>query len=401
MRRTWRSAALAVLVVASALTGAVTAVSADQPDVQLSSVTVSPDDPTTGESVTVETTISNLASTNGTVDVTAVYLRKSGRSTEYGRTTDVGSIAPGSTLTVPLTASFDSAGEQRLTVHVTVRDADGEHTSYEYPVSVDVEDPVVKAGLSTTTNDSGRTTATLTNYGNVNFTDVAIETLADGDVLDSQYTFDVDPAESRSVAFDTEGYDADTVTFRASYTANGETHETTRTVALEHEVTGRIRLTGVEATQSGSTVTLDGDAANVGGTDVDSLLVSVQDSGSVAPSGGAGEYFVGSVDASEFATFELDASVSGDVTSIPVELTYLVGGERVTTTQSISVASTGGASTNQSAGASGAPSGMSGPPASSGSGGIVATLTSGPALVGLVAVLVALGGGLYYLWNRE
>jgi hypothetical protein len=106
--------------------------------------------------------------------------------------------------------------------------------------------------------------------------------------------------------------------------------------------------------------------------------------------GGSGEYFIGSVDASEFATFELTASVDSGVSSIPVEVSYIVDGERIRTTQLIEITSTN-VSMNQ--GDSSRPT-----PGSSGGQG-----SSGIPLVPIVIVLfvVAIGGGLYYVWNRE
>ncbi|WP_188884570.1 hypothetical protein [Halarchaeum grantii] len=124
--------------------------------------------------------------------------------------------------------------------------------------------------------------------------------------------------------------------------------------------------------------------------------MSVEDADGVTPTSGSGEYFVGSVDASEFATFELGATVDSGVSSIPVEITYIVDGERVTTTQQVPLDSAGGAAaasgSQQADASSGAPSGA---PGQSGSG-----LPVVPIAIGVV-VLVAAGGGLYYLWNRE
>lgn len=68
----------------SAGSAAVT-VTGTSPDVQISSVSVTPDDPGPGERVTVETTVSNLQSSDGTVEITDVYLRRSG-STAGSRT---------------------------------------------------------------------------------------------------------------------------------------------------------------------------------------------------------------------------------------------------------------------------------------------------------------------------
>lgn len=328
---------LTTALVSSAIAGS-TVVSADTPKVQVSSVTVSPDDPVEGETVTLETTIANLQQNSDTVRVTDVYLRRSESTTEYARTSGIGSIAPGGSLTVPLTADFENAGRKDLTMHV-VASENGSFYSYFYPVTVEVEPPVVRGELSTD-SDSGETRVTLANYGNVNFTDVEIRSMVGGERRDQQLTGDIDPDRNRTVTFDTADYDSENVTFEATYTANGASHEVARTVDLERQVTGEIRLTSVEVTQSGQAVSVEGDAANVGGTDAKSVLVSVRDTDDVTPAGGSGEYFIGPVDASEFATFDLSADVEPGVSSVPVEITYIVDNERVTTTQQFDLDST-------------------------------------------------------------
>jgi hypothetical protein len=226
------------LLVLSSLLAGVTTVTAAEPAVQISSVSVSTENPTIGETVTVDTTISNLQQTNGTVEITDVYIRTSGTPTTHERIEDVGAVAPGGSLTVPVRTSFSEAGEKRLSVHVTVRDQAGDYYSYSYPLTVNVEEPVVKGGLSTSANDTGQTTVTLTNYGNVEFTDVAISARSNSEIRDQQYTFDIAPGERRSVTFDTQDYRRENVTFTATYTANSETHEIVRTATLEQQVTG-------------------------------------------------------------------------------------------------------------------------------------------------------------------
>lgn len=345
---------LLAIALVGALAGGATVVSADGPAVQVSSVTVTPDDPIEGETVTFETTISNLEGSSGTVRISDIYLRRTGSTREYARIGNVGSVAPGGSLTVPIRAAFQNAGEKSLTVRVVVTDQNGSVSAYTYPASVDVEAPVVRGGLSTENRSDG-TSVTLSNYGNVNFTDVAISSSVGGSVRDRQLTGDVEPDANRTVTFDTADYGSDNVTFRASYTANGAAREVSRTVDIDRQVTGEIRLTSVEVRRSGGTVSLEGDAANVGGTDAESVLVRVRNTGDVSPAGGSGEYFIGPVDASEFATFELSAAVDSGAgaSSVPVEISYIVDDERVTTTQRLDLDSTASSGGDTASGADG------------------------------------------------
>jgi putative ABC transport system ATP-binding protein len=253
-----------VILVLLGGTGAV-AVTAANPAVQLSSVAVTPDDPNTGERVTIEATISNLENSDTTVEVTDLYVRTPGTTEEFARGEDVGSIAPGGTLSVPVSTTFETAGQKRLDVNLGVRDEDGEYHSYIYPVYVDVSEPVVKADLSATTpgNGSGTTAVTLTNFGNTNLTDVEITAVADGAVLDRNFVHDVPPDADRTTTFDTGEVASDTVSFTAAYDAAGGNHSTSLAVAVDEDtpVPGEIRLTAIEVSRAGPGVTIQGDAA--------------------------------------------------------------------------------------------------------------------------------------------
>ncbi|CDK40332.1 uncharacterized protein BN903_18 [Halorubrum sp. AJ67] len=353
------------------------------------SVESSLDEPVVGESVTFNVTVTNQAGSGGVVDVSSIMLRTN--EEHYERIEDVGSLAPGGSLTVQMTTTFEEAGQKNLRAHVSAgRQSGGNLRAYYTPVTVDVQELDINGGLSTTTNDSDETTVTFTNYGNVKLSDVEIAAATDDEVRDRRNALDVGPAEADSVTFETDNYETDTVTFTVAYTARGERYETTRTVTLNRQVTGEIRLTGLEVTETGAATSIEGEAANIGGTDVESVLVSIPDTDGISPVGGSGEYFVGSVDASEFATFELTANVESD--TVPIEIAYIVDNNRVTTTQTIDVSSitttTGAAAQNQpEATADGDRQGSSGLPVI-------------PIVVG-VLLIVSLGAAGLYLWNRE
>jgi hypothetical protein len=376
--------------------GGATVVAADGPAVNVSSVTVSPTEPTAGETVTIEVTVSNQEGSNSIVDVSSIMLRTNNE--HYERVEDVGAIAPGGSLTIPITTTFDTAGQKDLLAHVSAasQSTDGGLSrlrAYYRPITIDVEAPDIDAGIAATTNNSGGTTATLTNYGNVELTDAEIRTSVGGDQRDERDVFDISPNESESVTFDTDDYESDTVTFTGVYTARDERREVTRTVDLDQQIQGEIRLTSVEVTEQGSLTSVDGEAANIGGTDVESVLVSIPDSDTVSPAAGSGEFFVGSVDASEFATFELSSSVSNGTDTLPIELTYIVDDERVTTTQTVDISAADSVGTGSSQGQ---------PAATSGDGGNSGSpeLPIVPLIIGLLVVLGG-SGVLYRLWNRE
>lgn len=490
------------LLISGVGTAALTVAGA-QPYVQISSVSVSPTDPAPGERVTVETTIQNLQSSTETVEISDIYLRKSGSTREYGRIEDVGAVAPGGSVTIPMPVTFDTAGQKRLTVHVVVRTNSGNFQSYEYPafvtvetpteallsfstpeeaavgdttpvtvtvangygsaisgvqltlngsetvgnpervtaaipegsnhtfqydvrfeetgtgtltaeltyktetgttrsttktVSIPVVDAVVRADLSArrSPNRTDGVEVELTNFGNVHLSDIEVTATDDGDVVARGLLADVAPKSSRTVLLTAGPRVNDNLTFTATYEAAGQTETTTLTTNVAKEVLGEIRLTSVEATRAGTVVTIDGEAANIGSTDVESVLVNIVTTDGVRPVAPSGEYFVGAIDASEFATFELTAEADSGVSSIPVEVVYIVDNERVRTTQQLDISSAAAPPASgggQSGGADG-PGDPSGGETSD-SGGL-----SGIWLVVGLLVVAAIGFGVYR-WRQQ
>jgi hypothetical protein len=392
----WSSIPRVLVVLSLLISGAGAAITpaAAAPAIQVSSVTVTPDDPNTGEQVTIETEISNLQESDTTVTITDIYVRKPGTTTEYARVEDLGSVAPGGSVSIPMSTTFETSGQKRLTVSVAVRYNNGNSFQrYNYPIYIDVSEPNVKAELTAGPGANGSgTSVSLTNYGNANLTDVELTASVDGEQIDRNFLFDVEPGASQSTTFDTDDLASDQLTVTAQYEAAGGSHNTTLAVDLDENapVRGDVRLTSVEATQTGSGLRIEGDAANLGTTDAESVLVRIPETDTVRPVAPSGEYFVGAVEGSEFATFELTASTppNTSVSEVPVEITYVVDDERVTKTQQLQVdpAPAMALGAGQAAGGSGP--GGAGPPG--GSGGLPLTLIGGA-----VVVLVLVGAGVY------
>lgn len=115
------------------------------------------------------------------------------------------------------------------------------------------------------------------------------------------------------------------ISVTVSYTDGPRQQEFTRTFETrfgEPSNPGRVILSGVEATQRGGGIELSATASNVGGTNVGGVVIAVNGTEAVRPQ----TYFVGSVDASGFSTFTLQTSASEQVSSIPVEVTYVTSG---------------------------------------------------------------------------
>lgn len=428
------AAILALLVIATAV--GVATVSAAQTDVVIESVETSTDQPAPGERFTLTVTLSNLQSSSGPVDVTSLYVRKTGLTTEYARVEDAGTISPGRTLSIPVTMTIGELGGKRLTVHAVFEDEDDDNTRVTYPLFVDVQEPDealisateldmvageertlnvsvangdhsalsnvrleltgdasienpervtaslpagtertypyqvafaqpgehdLEGSLTYKTSDGYTRTvsrnltvsvdpaiidpeltaqirvengvpvinATLTEYGNVELRDAQVRVLVDGTPVARSLVPDVPAKGAQTVSLDGGNLPAGELVVEAAYTAAGEQRTTRVSIDYSPAPTSRLVLTGVEVTRDGGVLTLSGDAANVGSADARSVVISVVPADGVVPVSPKKEYFVGAVDASEFATFEVTANASASVDTIPVRIEYTVGGERI------------------------------------------------------------------------
>ncbi|ELY81193.1 hypothetical protein [Natrinema pallidum] len=124
--------------------GAVTA-SSSNVYVTVSDIAVSDDEPTTDDAITVTPTIRHSSGHDGGFQVTQVVLEAPDRG-KVDEADDLGSIASGETIDVPLQTTFDTAGEKRLIVKVRgiKEDADGNTEQVgviERPVYVSVSEP--------------------------------------------------------------------------------------------------------------------------------------------------------------------------------------------------------------------------------------------------------------------
>jgi len=500
MRRVGNALLVGLLLV-SAVSSAVGVASAA--NVSIQSVETSVDQPAPGEAFTVTTTVANLESSSGPADVTDVYIRRASGSGELARIEDVGTIAAGGSIGIPLTLDIEKTGGQRLQVNVVVKDGGG-YRRVQYPLYVDVQEPdeasvsvstpedlvagqespvnvtvsngdegtlsnvrleldgdaaienpervsaAIQSGsqvthafdmtfaeagertidatvtysmngttrsidraitvgveeatvdaeltaTTTTVNGSSAIEASLTEFGNVELRDGQVSAVADGEVLTRTLVPDVGAEETRTVTLDGDDVPAGEVTVVAQYTAAGEEQTAETTVDYSPLEQSNVTLTGVEVTRQGSTLTLDGDASNIGSADASSVLVSVVESEGVAPAAPNGEYFVGGVESSEFATFELTASAGANasVDSVPVRISYSAAGERVDRIVAVDVSDASGGAAAASGAASG-PNAAAGP---GGSGGSGLPLTT----IGIGLAVVALGGvGLAaYRWRQQ
>lgn len=443
------------LVLLSVVAGVAIPAAAANADVAIESVELSVDQPAPGESFTLTTTIANLESSAGPVEVTDVYVRQAGSASDLARIEDVGSIQRGGTRSIPLTVSIDEPGEKRLVVNAVLRDESGEFHSVSYPLYVDVQEPdeavISFAGLdsvageesqvdvtvsngddgplsnvrlelageadvenpervsasiqpgtqtthtfaatfdepgsrevtarltyktsegvtrtvtrnvtadvepanldpqltarATTANGSSVVRATLSEFGNVELRDVQLRAVVDGETVARTRLADVPAGGSQAATLDGSSIPAGEVTVVAAYTAAGEEQTSRTTLSYSPAPATQMTLTGVDATRNGDVVTVSGDAANVGSLDASSVVVGVVPGDGVTPVNPNKEYFVGAVESSEFATFQLTANVSSSVDEIPIRIEYTVDGERLSRVTAVDVSDAAASGDGQS-----------------------------------------------------
>jgi len=136
MRRA--SLVVAVVVLLTAIVAPVgPALGANDTYVSITGATVTPTSPAPGDLVTVTATLKSLPSGSSTFDIEYIRLTDdSGRVLDYAG--QLGSLAPGSEIQVPLTDSFKKAGTYHLRVEAVGHTSNGVSQTVKYPVVVRV-----------------------------------------------------------------------------------------------------------------------------------------------------------------------------------------------------------------------------------------------------------------------
>jgi hypothetical protein len=224
-------------------------------------------------------------------------------------------------------------GERRLTARLTYTDDSGQQRTVTEQLSYAVE-PLERDVRLNVATDRGASTAvevTVINLGNAPLEDVAVTGESGQASVSTALVDRIDARDMEAVRLNVTDLSAvgTEFTVRADYETAGERYETTRAIRGAF-VPGRIDLTGIDVAQIGDgAVRITGTASNVGTTRVEAVTVRVVSTARVTPSNPGKEYFVGAIAASDFSSFSVNARVEGgNETTIPLEVSYLVDGER-------------------------------------------------------------------------
>lgn len=275
-------------------------------------------------------------SNGGNDEIRNVRVEASGYGVETQEGGFVSNVSAGGTETVRLYVMSDTEGEETVTTSVRYTNSDGNSLTVERDETVWFEERDHELRLQAETSEDG-IEATVVNVGNAAVQDVLVEGGAEVVPVEIEY---VDPKSSETVELNVTGVQEERdIDLSASYDLGDERRNADATVGYAPE--SDVRLTGVSVNGAG-TVTITGSASNVGVEDADSVLLAVEDTEGVEPAPPQSDYFVGTVPASDFGTFELNAQVTGNVSEIPVEVRYVSDGERFERTEYVSYGDDGG-----------------------------------------------------------
>ncbi|MDS0293740.1 COG1361 S-layer family protein [Halogeometricum luteum] len=338
--------AVVAAVVLSSVLFPVVAAPADAAGAHLgvTGVEVRPTSPAPGQQTEFEVSIRNGPNSASAVELSDVYVRAVGSTDDVARIEDAGTLPVGGNVTVPLSASFAEPGAKNLRVTVVGRQSDGSVVRARYPVTVEVEEPnrpQLELSAEEAVSGSRRpVNVTVANGLERDIRQLRVETASD------RVNFSVNErVRARLRAGNTTTFTfparisepgAYPVDLTLHYVDNGVERSVSRTYEANFDAPtnpGELVLTDVQATQRGGTLELSATAGNVGSSTVEGVVVSVPEASGVEGS----RYFVGSVEQSDFSSFTLTSNVEGNVSSVPVEVTYSVGGVERSFTDSVEV----------------------------------------------------------------
>jgi hypothetical protein len=200
-----------------------------------------------------------------------------------------------------------------------------------------------------------RVQVAVTNFGNVPVENVVVQPRAGEQRLPRGSVDRLAPGETGSVSVDLSAVEGSApVVATANYTVAGTGSSGARDADVRdadvraregsargsfelRRPTGEVRVTDVSLSfADDGRLQVSGNAGNIGTAPVDGVVVSLGENEHVEPAYPGRSYFVGTVDGSEFAPFELTADVdAANATELPVRVTYVVDGEEQTRTATL------------------------------------------------------------------
>lgn len=130
----------------------------------------------------------------------------------------------------------------------------------------------------------------------------------------------------------------------------GSSRQTATATRTLRATPATIELTGLDVTRGGGLLQITGTTSNVGTTAAQSVIVRVRPGENVEPAPPSRDFFVGEVPGSDFSSFDLTARATGNVSAIPLEVSYISDGTRTTQQFTVPVDSRTGEPEQESSG---------------------------------------------------
>ena len=290
--------------------------------------------PVVGATRQVNVTVAN----GNTESLRNVQLRLDGDADIKNSRRISASIASGDQTSHTYRVKFSRSGQQSLNATLTYDTPSGKTRTVSQINTVNVDAATSDVTLDVSNrirNDSSVILTELHQFGNVELEDVQIRAVNDGSTVARVPISNVPGEGSRNVTLDDNDIPAGNIMIVATFTAGTDRQtiqQSLRYSKYSPAPTSAIALTDVGITRGGGTLTIEGEAANVGTAQVNSVLISAANTDAVTPVGPTKEYFIDNIDSNEFETFEATVNASSDLDQIPIQVEYTINGQRVSST---------------------------------------------------------------------
>lgn len=264
----------------------------------------------------------------------------------------VSQLEAGSEASLQYPASAVTPGEKTVTAEVSYTTSDGEYRTVtrELTTTVDrVDNPgdVSLTGIDVSNSDGGVSiSGQANNVGETNVSAVSVSIddseYSLGDAQSSAFVGTLGVGSSSEFEIDAsvpDGVASATIPLTVSYRVGGQQVNRTVTVREDFGANGNITLTGLRIEQAGEQLTVRGSASNLGTANASAVTVAIGQGDAVEPAQSQSSYFVGTVQESDFKSFQVDARLTGETNetvAVPIEISYRVDGQRITTTRTVS-----------------------------------------------------------------
>lgn len=270
----------------------------------------------------------NVTVTNGLdSNVRDVSVRLHGTNIAGDRRAYTAALASGESKDLSFDMKPTESGERALTAELSYTTAGGVRRTVNRSLQFEAEPLETGVALDTERIDGGSAVRTkVTNLGNVPLERLVVTGQIGDRTVERVAVGSVDAGESTAVVLNaTDITGSHTMDITASYRQAGRVGSTSASETVAGNPAS-IELTGIALEVEDGTVHVTGSTSNLGTAPATSVVVRVQSAEGVSPAYPGRTYFVGTVPASDFVSFDVYASVTENATAIPLEVTYLRDG---------------------------------------------------------------------------